>query len=207
VSCYKDVRGASISPNNAWLALTNWEEEGASIWDTLSGQQITELPAGRFGKPLFSPDGRWLATTPDGVRLWHAGNWKPGPELHAQGMTLGGLAIAFSPDSHVLAISQPEEITRLVDPATGRDWVEFLRPDQRNSISIAFTPDHSRLIEVPSLRGSPRIWNLTRIREELQQRDLDWPADVLTVRPRSGTGPALWEKALALQEDDSTNRQ
>ena len=211
VPCYRDVRGASISPNNAWLALTNWEEEGASIWDTLSGQQIMELPAGlpagRFGKPLFSPDGRWLATTPDGVRLWHAADWKPGPEFHARGMTLGGLAIAFSSDSQVLAISQPEEITRLVDPETGRDWAELLRPDQRNSISIAFTPDHSRLIEAPSLRGSPRIWNLARIREELEQRDLDWPADVLTVRRRADSGTPLWAKTLALEEGDTTSRQ
>jgi WD40 repeat protein len=110
------------------------------------------------------------------------------------------LAIAFSPDSQVLAISQPEAITRLVDPETGRDWAELLRPDLRNSISIAFSPDQSRLFEVPSLRGSPRIWNLARIREELKQRDLDWPANVLTVKPPPGSGPALWEKTLALQD-------
>jgi FOG: WD40 repeat len=207
VPCYKDVRGASISPNNAWLALANWEEDGVSIWDTLSGQQITELSAGRFGKPLFSPDGRWLATTPDGVRLWHVADWKPGPEFHAQGITLGGLAIAFSPDSQVLAVSQPEETTRLVDSETGRDWAELLRSDQRNSISIAFTPDHSRLIEAPSLRGSPRVWNLSRIREELEQRDLDWPADVLTVRRRADSGAPLWAKTLALEEGDTTSRQ
>ena len=206
VQCDRDARGASISPNGAWLALTNWGEDGVSIWDTLNGQHIKDLPAGRFGKPLFSPDGRWLATTPDGVRLWHVADWKPGPEFRAQGMTLGGLAIAFSLDSQVLAISQPEEITRLVDPETGCDWADLLRPDQRNSISIAFTPDHSRLIEVPTLRGSPRVWNLARIREELAQRDLDWPADVLTVRPLPGSGPALWEKTLALQEGDTTSK-
>jgi hypothetical protein len=51
-------------------------------------------------------------------------------------------------------------------------------------------------------RSAPRIWNLARIREELQQRDVDWPADVLTVKSRPGSGPSLWDKSLALQECD-----
>jgi WD40 repeat protein len=200
VPCCKDTRGAALSPNNAWLALTNWGEDGVSIWDTSTSRQIVELPAGCFGKPLFSPDGRWLATTPDGVRLWHTAGWQPGPRFHAQGQTLGGLAFAFSPDSRVLAISQPEEITRLVDPETGRDWAELARSDLRNSPYIAFSPDHARFIEVPGGRGSPRIWDLAGIRAELKQRDLDWPDDVLAIRPLPQSGTSLWDRTLALQE-------
>jgi WD40 repeat protein len=180
----KDARGASVSPDGAWLSLTNWHEEGVNIWDTTNGQHVASLTAGRTGKPLFSPDGRWLATTPDGVRLWHTGDWQPGPELHAQGTTPGGLGIAFSPDSRVLAVGQSDEITRLVDPETGNCYAEFQRPDSRNSRFLAFTPDQSQLIEVPSGdRGAPRIWDLAEIRRELANRGLDWPADVLQFKP------------------------
>jgi Tfp pilus assembly protein PilF len=45
---------------------------------------------------------------------------------------------------------------------------------------VAFSPDLSRLIVVPT--GAPRIWNLAAIRQELARRGLDWPANVLSVK-------------------------
>src|SRR5262245_66018155 len=109
----KDIRGISVSPDGGFVSLANWADAGVEVWSTANARRIVDRPAGRSGKPLFSPDGRWLAATPDGVRLWHVADWKPGPQLHAHGDTPGGLGIAFSPDSKVLAVSQPDEITRL----------------------------------------------------------------------------------------------
>ena len=62
----KDVRGVSVSPDGAWVSLANWNDSGAGVWNAATGQRIVDLPVGRTGKPLFSPDGRWLALTPDG---------------------------------------------------------------------------------------------------------------------------------------------
>jgi hypothetical protein len=112
--------------------------------------------------PLFSPDGRWLATTPDGGQLWSVGDWKPGASLRALGTTPSGLELAFSPDSSVLAVSQPQGTTRLVDPLSGADWAELLRSDPRRSSDLCFSPDQSLLIEMPfGDRSEPRVWRFT----------------------------------------------
>ena len=178
----KDVRGVSVSPDGTWVALANWNQTGAGVWNSATGQRI-DLPAGRNGKPLFSPDGKWLALTPDGVRLWHVpgagvdvADWKPGPELHAHGTTLAGLGIAFSPDSKVLAVSQPDQITRLVDPGTGRDWAELWRPDSKNSTYLTFTTDQSELIEMPAGdRGAPQSGTSWRSARSLRASDWTGP--------------------------------
>ena len=204
----KDARGAAVSPDGAWLSLANWHEAGVNIWDAASGQHVASLAAGITGRPLFSPDGRWLATTPDGVRLWRTGDWKPGSALHAQGTTPGGLGITFSPDSRVLAVGQPDEITRLVGPETGQCYAELLRPDSRNSAYLAFTPDQSQLIEVPSGdRGAPRIWDLFEIRRELAIRGLDWPADVLGPNPTTDSSSIATELIVKLDDGGLLVRQ
>jgi tetratricopeptide (TPR) repeat protein len=147
--------------------------------------------------PLFSPDGRWLATTPDGGQLWSVGDWKPGASLHALGTTPSGLDLAFSPDSSVLAVSQPQGTTRLVDPLSGADWAELLRSDPRRSSDLCFSPDQSLLIEMPlGDRSEPRVWRLREIRRELASRGLDWPADVLPARAAADANPPTWTVVL-----------
>jgi WD40 repeat protein len=203
----KDVRNVAVSPDGAWVSLVNWGESGAGIWDASTGERLLNLPAGRTGMSLFSPDGRWLALTPDGVRLWHVSDWKPGPELHAHGTTPSGLGIAFSPDSKVLAVSQPDQITRLVDPGTGIDWAELWRPDSKNSAYLAFTPDQSQLIEIPAGdRGAPRIWNLVEIRKELARLGLDWPADVLKAELPDTTSAEAMNGVVTLDDGNLANR-
>jgi len=203
----KDVRHVAVSPDGAWVSLANWHESGAGVWDAATGKRIVDLPAGGHGKPLFSPDGRWLALTPDGVRLWHVPDWKPGPELHAHGTTPAGLGIAFSPDSKVLAVSQPDQITRLVDPGTGRDWAELWRPDSKNSTYLTFTTDQSQLIEMPAGdRGAPRIWNLVEIRKELARLGLDWPADVLKAESPGATSADAADAVVTLDDGNLPSR-
>jgi len=147
--------------------------------------------------PLFSPDGRWLATTPDGGQLWSVGDWKPGASLRALGTTPSGLELAFSPDSSVLAVSQPQGTTRLVDPLSGADWAELLRSDPRRSSDLCFSPDQSLLIEMSfGDRSEPRVWRLTKIRRQLASRGLDWPADVLPARPAADAKPPAWTVVL-----------
>jgi WD40 repeat protein len=203
----KDIRGISVSPDGKSVSLANWRDAGVEVWSTSNVRRIVDLPAGRNGRPLFSPNGRWLAATPDGVRLWHVADWRPGPKVHSRGDTPSGLGIAFSPDSKVLAVSQPDEITRLVDPETGIDWAELRRPDALPSPFLAFTPDQSRLIEAPWGRGTPRIWDLTAIRRQLARLGLDWPADVLKVEAHKPIPSSSNDAAITLDEGNMANVQ
>jgi len=205
----KDIRGISVSPDGDSVSFANWDDAGVEVWSTRNVRRIVDLQVGRHGIPLFSPDGRWLAATPDGVRLWNADDWKPGPKLHAHGDTPSGLGIAFSPDSKVLAVSQPDESTRLVDPETGIDWAELWRPDAHPTPHpyLSFTPDQSQLIETPwDGRGMPRIWDLVAIRQELARLRLDWPAEVLKVEVHKALPASSIDAAITLDEGNLPNR-
>src|SRR5262249_21292404 len=145
-----DPRMVSLSADGKWVALGSWNSPGAAVYDSRTGARIAELPVGRQAAVLFSPDGRWLATAPDGGQLWHTEDWRPGPELRARGNTAGGLGMAFSPDSQVLALGLPTGETRLVDPATGEDWATLGHPDRSLGTYLAFSPDQLRLVILAS---------------------------------------------------------
>jgi hypothetical protein len=184
-----DARKAAVSDDHRYVAIANWEFGGAGIWDAESGRHLANLAIGYTGVPHFSPDGKWLATTPDGVRLWRTEDWRLASEMRAQGTTPSGLGIAFSPDSRILAIGQPGGAIRLSDPETGEDYAQFSHPDLNRASILAFSPDQTLLATLPLEADLPAlVWDLATIRRELARRGLDWPADVLA--PRPGANPA-----------------
>ena len=180
ISTTGDARMAAVSPDGQYAAIANWSEGGATVWKTDAGTAVKELPIGRTGVVQFSPDGRWLAATPDGVTLWRTSDWQEARRCNAVGTTPNGLAVCFSPDSRALAIGQPTGVLRLVDPETGQDWAQVAHADLSCASMIAFTPDQQRLIAFSHDDKSPgRVWDLVELRRELAARNLDWPATVL----------------------------
>jgi WD40 repeat protein len=177
-----DPRKGAVSPDNRYAAIANWNSGGAAAWDAASGAHLADLAVGRCGVVQFSPDGRLLAATPDGVTLWRTGDWQRIRELHAHGTTPTGLGIAFSPDSRVLAVGQPNGVLRLVDPFTGNDWARLTHSDLNVHALMAFSRDQRYLVTSSIDGRSPaHVWDLRAMRSELVRRGLDWPADVLTV--------------------------
>jgi WD40 repeat protein len=173
-------RIAAFSNDGRWLAIANWNSPGATVWAADTGKQVCELPIGRHGGLAFSPDGRWLATTPGGVQLWRVADWRLVRSLNATGDVPSGMRIAFSTDSRVLAIGQPNGVVRLVDPDTGRDWAQLTHPESSGFLAAAFSSDQTRLVTLPTDPQLPAlIWNLASLRRQLAERGLDWPSDVL----------------------------
>jgi WD40 repeat protein/tRNA A-37 threonylcarbamoyl transferase component Bud32 len=176
-----DPRKSAVSNDNRFAAIANWDNIGASVWDAGSGTLLATLPLGFCGVLQFSPDGRLLAATPDGVTLWRTSDWQRVSELHAAGTTPTGLGLAFSPDSRVLAVGQPNGILRLVDPVSGQDWVCVTQADLNITSILAFTPDQRHLVTSSIDERLPgQIWDLTAMRRELARRGIELPAEVLS---------------------------
>jgi eukaryotic-like serine/threonine-protein kinase len=194
-----DARKSAASDDNHYAAIANWEDGGAVVWNAFSGGHLADLPVGRHGLLQFSPDGRLLAATPDGVTLWRTNDWRCVGRLHAEGTTPTGLGISFSPDSRVLAVAQPNGILRLIDPTTGKDWARVMLSDQTAASAITFSPDQRFLVTSPVDERLPvQVWDLRAMRSELARRGIDWPADVLRLR----TNPPAIAGQLEVALDD-----
>ncbi len=123
----------------------------------------------------FSPDGKWLATTGGGCRLWAVDSWQEGPHIGDKGV------FAFSPDSKLLAVDTGHAVVRLVDPDTGREYARLEDPNQDRPSSIAFSPDGTQLVTMSNDSHSLHVWDLRAIREQLAKMRLDW--DLPPFRP------------------------
>jgi serine/threonine protein kinase/WD40 repeat protein len=188
----RDPRRSAVSDDNRFASVANWEKSGATVWDVHSAAIVAELPIGAHGVTQFSPDGRLLAATPDGVTLWNTTDWKCAKQLHALGTTPTGLGIAFSPDSRALAIGQVNGVLRLVDPQSGNDWASFSRSDLNVSSIMAFSDDQRWLVTSSVDEQSPaQVWDLVAMRNELAHRGLDWSSDVLRATTTQSYGEQI----------------
>jgi WD40 repeat protein len=185
----EDVRSCAVSPDGRWVATGSHGTEqniGAKVWDAASGRLVKDLPVGGACAVGFSPDGKWLVTTGGGFRLWAVGTWKEGPSLGGEGVYLG---FAFSPDSKVLAVENETGVVRLVEVATGREYVRLDAPVQTRLCPQCFTPDGSQLIALGRESQALHVWDLRRVRAGLKELGLDWeqpdypPAKTPPARP------------------------
>ena len=175
----RDPRKSAVDNDGRFAAIANWNGGGARVWDAQSGRQLADLPIGRCGVLQFSPDGRFLAATPDGVTLWNTSDWQRTCQLGAHGTTPTGLAIAFSPDSRVLAVGQTNGMLGLYDPLTGNQCAN-LPLGAWGASAMTFSPDQRWLVTSSIDERAPtEVWDLTTMRRELFDRGLDLPSDVL----------------------------
>src|SRR5262249_14802863 len=126
-----------------------------------------ELPAEFNGGVGFSPDGRWLAASSGGLRLWAVDGSKPGPEI-------GGAPFAFSQDGKLLAVGTGDGAVRLLDPESGREYARREVSNLSRATPLTFTPDGGRLVIANRDSGSIKVWDLRAIRAELAKVGLDW---------------------------------
>ncbi len=194
-----DPRKSAVSDDNRYAAIAAWERGGATVWDARSGAKLADLGVGLYGVLQFSPDGQFLAATPDGVTLWRTNDWRRTSQLHSQGTTPTGLGIAFSPDSRVLAVGQINGVVTLVDPHTGDEWARLSERGLNVASIMSFSPDQRWLITSSVDQRSPaQVWDLIALRRELRDRGLDWPADVL----RAATSVQSFEEQIEIVLDD-----
>ncbi len=143
------ITALAFSPDGTHLATGGYHE--VLIWEIASGKLVKRLPGlpERTYAIRYSSNGWWIATasgTPAQsgvVRLWDVATGEPIRDLLEVDDSVH--ALAFSPDSKLLASGGCDRSIRIWDLATGRlaktiedhaDWV----------LDLDFSPDGSRLV-------------------------------------------------------------
>lgn len=171
---HPDVRSISFSADGRMLATGGWASGTARIWSLETGQCIKTLDEPISCLVTFSPDGQYLVTNSDRVRIWNAKTWDLLSTVEVYGASSSGVNVCFSPDSQFLAVSDAMAHIHLVDPATGKIITTLTNPHQAGTNAMAFDPTGDRLAIASGV--SAYVWDLGRIQESLVLADLGWPS-------------------------------
>ena len=168
---HADVRFVAVSTDGRWVATGSHSSTKVKVWQAQNGKLQKELPVETGSMVIFSPNGKWLATTGDGCRLWAIDSWEEGPHIG------GGTAftpVAFTPDGKILAVETGSGVVRLVDPDTGREYARLEDPNQDRAGALTFSRDGTELVTTSNDSHSIHVWDLRTIREQLSKMGLDW---------------------------------
>jgi serine/threonine protein kinase/WD40 repeat protein len=187
----------SVSPDGRFVGFSDVNGGSVKVYTADNAKCVWQSPSGKGSHCRFSPDGRWLATDADGGRLYAVGSWERGPQL--------GPGIPWDLTREFAVMGQRNGIYRLVELATGRELASLEEPE-RNDGQAALTPDGSKL--VVTAKDGLRVWDLRRIRQELDELGLDWtgsphpPATAPQSEP-SQQGDAGTNKSLQLSPNQA----
>jgi WD40 repeat protein len=174
------VYSVAFSPDGHTLATGSYSAAGQTVrlWNVTNpafpkrlGGPLPGSPVGETIQVLFSPDGRTLTAqiAPHGnaqavMQLWDITD-PARPRPLGQPIPTGGLAFnsaTFSPDSRILAIPDPDEVSvQLWNVANPRhsQFVRNLDPNVGNVYSTAFSPD-GRILATAGQNGAIQLWNM-----------------------------------------------
>ena len=165
----RPVGNLSFSPDGHQLVVSSEYESGehTEVCDAATGQSIFSKLRG--GSPVYSPDGRFLATFGPGsgfrtnfLHLWDPRTFRFVRTLR-NCVDYGGpseaITLAFDPPGRRLAVTSgnPDGTIKLFEVASGRQ-LQVLRGDLARVESICFTPDGERLVS-STPEGPVRLWD------------------------------------------------
>jgi WD40 repeat protein/serine/threonine protein kinase len=163
------VWSVTFSPDGKYLAsgsgFTGDQKGALTVWDLRSRQELFKLT--HFTDTVtcvaFSPDGRQLATTCQGmVQLWDAQTGQEGM-LFLRGPDTRRMGVAFSPDGRLLVSVggfqsvHPDEEVQVWDVHTGQ-LIRGLPGHMGGLRCVAFSPD-GRRIATAGLDQTIKIWD------------------------------------------------
>ncbi|MFO0849863.1 MAG: protein kinase [Gemmataceae bacterium] len=180
---HEEVRYTAVSPDGRFAATGSHGTitgVGTKVWDARTGRVVAEL-ATPGGPVSFSPDGRWLATTGGGLRVWRTDTWTEGPVMPDAGKAVIAL---FSPDGRTVAVGG-HGVVRLVRVEDGGELVRLPFIEQAKFVPQCFTPDGGTLYATNEDGKEVIAWDLRLLRAELAELGLDWDEPPLPPSPHA----------------------
>jgi WD40 repeat protein len=170
------IQSIAVSPDGRWLASAGTSEKGnfgeIKLWNAADLTEVATLKR-YHGLPVFggfSPDGTLLAVSdPEGrIRVWSTSTLEVVHETTKKELR----SVQFSPDrkGNSLLVSYGNSLELWSFRNTSSPIVEKLETYARKTISVAFTPDGTRLVasltelSTPSVTESPLLtaWDLSK---------------------------------------------
>jgi serine/threonine protein kinase len=166
---HEDVRNASFSPDGKLVATGAWNGRDTKVWSTSDGSLVTTLKSGALSLPRFSPDGRWLFTSPDGGVLWDTRTWEKQMELGSSLTVASGQVFAFSPDSRMVVTSQNNGVLNLL--SVGNSVLgQLMDPSAPRYEWVAFSHDQTEIYtSSKGQRGILSVWDICKLQSELTE--------------------------------------
>jgi serine/threonine protein kinase/tetratricopeptide (TPR) repeat protein/WD40 repeat protein len=167
----QSMGGCSVSPDGHWVAFGG-PHVPLQVYDAATAEVVWQAAEPGHEHCRFSPDGRWLVTGLDGGQLLAVGSWEPGPQL--------GPGTPWDVTAELAILGLHNGVYRLVELATGRELARLEDPAQCHG-QAAFTPDGAKV--VVAAKDGLRVWDLRRIRRELDRLGLNWHGRPFTPEP------------------------
>jgi WD40 repeat protein len=171
------VNYIAASPDGRWIAGGTWDGTGVRVWNAQRGDLTKEWACGD-AVVAFSPDGRWLTTTPavHAARGAECCSWRVGTRELGNRLPLDRTSapadISYSPNDTLLSVAHTMTEMLLLDP---KDFRELGHLQGREPLLIhcsKFSPDGSRLV-VGLGKGIIGVWDLQLLWRELAEMHLD----------------------------------
>lgn len=155
-----NYRLLTFSPDGKMLAAISSEADTVHIWETASGKERASISCGTHAAPPF---GGMVRIGRGGMRAALFLRANAAGAVVGEDMTFDGtLALAFSPDSRLLAISKQDSAVHLWDLQTDRELPPLT--GFRGQVSaLAFSLDGKELMAVDT-EGMGRTWRMAALR-------------------------------------------
>ena len=167
-----DTTHLAMSPNGNWIASAAKYGKGLKIWNANESRFVVDLlPDQVVGSSVFSSDGKTLfAVGQNHLCSWQVPNWErqwetsvPYTDVVACGNLGAMMAVTGKQNREIL----------LLDAGDGRELATLTSPiDSGNLEAARFSDDDTRLVAVR--RNAIEVWDLKRIRSNLDDMGLDW---------------------------------
>jgi serine/threonine protein kinase/WD40 repeat protein len=169
----------ALSPDGRFLASSTWNGSNVEVCElnrdateNESAVRVATLPA-RTATMAFSPDGRWLVVSSNGeYSFYDVGTWGLRHRLpYGRDTALG--ALAFSPDSRLLAVAHGLNALKILDATDWHELATLTPPQPGVSEAMSFSRD-KRYLAVTTANRVLQLWDLFRIRQYLNELGVDW---------------------------------
>ncbi|MGH2522078.1 MAG: WD40 repeat domain-containing protein, partial [Anaerolineales bacterium] len=143
--------GVTFSPD--WRVLA-WVARGTvQLMDVATGQLLAGLGHEDFVQQIaFSPDGKLLATSFGGVKVWDVASGQELQTLIPYPDAIGA-SLTFSPDGATLVTASGEGTTKVWDVVSGQEHLTL------TGVSASFSPD-GEMLATTSGEGKVSVWNV-----------------------------------------------